>query len=515
MEELLHTIEFVENIRQHKLIIIAFVLMVFALQPYKVGFESGHHGWVSAHGLALISNATPDNNFLGYTQKTLKEGKEDYLYFDRYPFIFAGGMNLILSTVWDRLDLTIYLARQLMNVIFILSGLLVLRLCRKLFQDPVKAIYVTGFILSSSFLIKYKDMVHFDQPALLGCLLALNGIVDYERERKKKYLIIGALLGSLLGRGYAVVFFLAGWILISLVREWKLKKKVIPAIKALPLIYLFISIPLPALFLGSNIYSEAKIRNIHWEETSIVKSAKHRFGILNYKTKDAVEKKFSWGSYISNQIQRTLDYLTPYSLYGLHVKNFKEKLLHYSSLLPKAIYQILLLFIFFKYFRGWWRQQNLETKWLYCSLSSGGFLWLIVMRNLANYHDYVTLYLIGLVILIWSFLFDQIQRMKWNLNPVVLTVVLSSICLHSVMGWREAGKVNWQSSEFQRIRNELKASDTKRVYLTPSTEEFFLDGVKWGDSFLLSGFTIVHDQNQAQKQISKSYSSEGVRLDLE
>ena len=507
--------KFVENIRQHKLIIIAFVLMVFAFQPFKAGFESGHHGWVSAHTLAQISNATPENNFLGFTQKTLTEGKEDYLYFDRYPFFFAGGMNLILSTVWDRLDLTIYLARQLMNVIFILSGLLVLRLCRKIFRDPVKAMYVTAFVISSSLLIKYKDMVHFDQPALLGCLLVLNGIVDFEWERKKKYLLIGAILGSLLGRGYAVVFFLAGWIIVCLIREWKIHKKIIPTIKALPLLYLIVSVPLPALFLANNISSEAKIRNIEWKETSIVVSAKHRLGLMNYKTKDAVEKKFSWGSYISNQIQRTFDYFTPYSLYGLHVKNFKEKLLHYTSLLPKAIYQMLLLFLFIKFFRGWWREQDEKTKWIYYSLSSGGFLWLIVMRNLANYHEYVSLYLIGLVILVWSFLVDQLQRTKWKLKPLVLTVVLTSLALHSVWGWREAMKVNWQSSEFQKMRKELKASNTQRVYLTPSTETFFLDGVKWGDSFLLSGFTIVHERELAQKQITRVDSTDGIRLNLD
>ncbi len=489
--------------------------MVFAFQPFKAGFESGHHGWVSAHTLAQISNATPENNFLGFTQKTLIDGKEDFLYFDRYPFFFAGGMNLILSTVWDRLDLTIYLARQLMNLIFILSGLLIWRLCRKIFHDPVKAITVSAFVVSASLLIKYKDMVHFDQPALLGCLLTLNGIIDYEHNRNKKYLLLGAILGSLLGRGYAVVFFLAGWVLVCLIREWKVHKKIIPTLRALPLIYLFLSVPLPALFLASNIAAEAQIRKIEWTETSIIVSAKHRLGLMNYKTKDKTEKKFSWPSYISNQAQRTFDFFTPYAVYGLHVKNYKEKFLHYSSLLPKALFQLGLLFLLIKFFPAWWRQQDQNRKWTYYSLSAGGFLWMIVMRNLANYHEYVSLYLIGLVILVWSFIYDQMIHMKKPLKITAIAVVLASLALHSGRGWWEARKVNWQSAEFQKIRSELKAGNIQRVYLTSSTETFFLDGVKWGDSFLLSGFTIVHERELAQKQIIKTDSIEGIRLNLD
>lgn len=491
-----------------------FALLVLVLQPFKVGFEPGHHGWVSAHTLAQISNATPDNFFLGFTQKTIVDGKIDYFYFDRYPFFFAGGMNLLLSMFRDHLDLTIFMGRELMNIIFLLITFFVWRITRLLFNDENKASIVTAFVVSSSLLVKYKDMVHFDQPALVGCLWVLNGILEYEIHGKKRLLIAGSLLGPLMGRGYAVIFFLAGWVLVKFVREFFRTRKILPMIRSLPALCLVGSVPIPALFLVNNIMTEAKIRNVEWIDTSIVFSARHRLGMANYKSSDLKEKKFSWGSYVSNQLQRTMDYFTPYSIYGIHVKNYKKKLLHYSSLIPKALFQLFLLYLFIKFFPPWWRSQEIRTKDHFLYLISGGVLWLIVMRNLANYHEYVTLYLIGAVILCWSFLVDWASSRTKKLKPIAMASVLLSLLMHSGWGWYEAGKVNWQSREFQRIRQELTAIGSERVYLTPDVNKFFLEGVKWGDSFFLSGFIITHDPRDAKKQIVQAETQSGIALEL-
>lgn len=497
-----------------KILFLIFAVMVLLFQPMKSGFAPGHHGWVTAHTLAEISNATPENHFLGFTQKSMVDGKVDYFYFDRYPFIFAGTMNRFLSIFWDKLDISIHVARELMNLIFILSAFLIWKICRLILKDDEKATTVTSFVISASLLVKYKDMVHFDQPALLGCLWALYGILDFETNRNRKNLVLSSLLGPLLGRGYAVIFILAGWLLVKFIKELRFTKNVFVSVRHLPLIYLLISVPLPVLMLGSNILGEARIRNVDWRETSIVQSATHRLGFQNYKTSDSKEKKFSWASYISNQIQRTFDYVTPYVVYGIHVKDYKRKVLHYTTIVPKALFQLLLLFIFFKFFRSWWQKLEEWRRDAFLYLISGGLLWMIVMRNLAHYHEYVTLYLIGFVILSWCFLVDLISSRWVHVQRASLICAVLSLGLHSAIGWKEASEIGWQSREFQKIRHELQAQGVERVYLTPDFESFFLEGVKWGDSFFLSGFIITHRLQDSQKQVVRIETPSGAALEL-
>ena len=491
-----------------------FAILVLVFQPMKTGFEPGHHGWVSAHTLAQISNATPANHFLGFTQKTIVEGHTDYHYIDRYPFFFAGGMNLLLSPVWDNLGWTIYLGRQLMNLIFLFSAFFIWRICRLLHDDEKKATLVTAFVMSSSLFIKYKDMVHFDQPALLGCLILLNGILEYELNGKKRLLYIGAVLGPLMGRGYAVIFFIAGWLLVKFIRNLMDSRKFLDSIRKVPVLFLIISIPLPTLLLANNIAAEARMRKIGWTETSILVSAQHRLGLLKYKTSDLKEKEFSWGSYLSNQVQRTMDFFTPYGLYGLHVKNYKNKLLHYTSILPKAIFQLFLLYLLIKFFPPWWKAHDRKKRDIFLSLVAGGLLWILVMRNLANYHEYVTLYLVGFVIICWSFLVDRFVSQTEKRRKIAALSIVISLSLHSAWGWYEAGKVNWQAREFQKVRDQLKTEKVERVYLTPTVFDFFLDGVKWGDSFFLSGYVITHEPREAQKQILKVMTPEGTALEI-
>ena len=71
-------------------VILFVALIVIVTQNNKVGFEPGHHGWVSAHALAIISKATANNQFVGHTM-SLKDDKNNirYYYFDRAPVFFS------------------------------------------------------------------------------------------------------------------------------------------------------------------------------------------------------------------------------------------------------------------------------------------------------------------------------------------------------------------------------------------------------------------------------------------
>ncbi len=492
-------------VRAQRVPILIFVLclLVFALQPYKVGFEKGHHGWVSAHVLAQIVNAVPENLFLGFTNKLkTASGALDYYYFDRYPVLFSGLSHLVLEGFRDNLAHYIYAGRQWMNVVFVVLGLLVLRLNLRLTDRKEKAWAATLFVLSSSYLMRYKDMVHFDQPALVGCLLVLNGIVDFELTKSKKYLLVGSLLGPLLGRGYSVIFFLLFWVLY---RGWKDVAKAKKGIRSVrvPVLFFLLSFPLPAAMLAWNIAGEAKIRNVPWQETSIVISARRRLGMDDYVHKDNTVKHFSWPSYVNNQLQRTLDYLTPYPLFAVHVKNYKRPVTHYLSLLPKAIYQILLLVFLYKFFRGFWRTTAAKRRELFTVLIGGGALWLLVMRNLAHYHEYVTLYLIGLLMVVWISLTDYLEGTGKPYLKIALSLFLVSVGANFALETFRAQEVNWQPGEFGKVRAVMEQNNLESFYLKEDYLVEFLDGVPFGENFYLSEFAATYTRSQADIVIER------------
>ena len=496
-----------------KLLFLLLIVATVILQPFKVGFEPGHHGWVSAHVLSQISHASFANNFLGYTQEIMYRTGVDYNYFDRYPIIFSGFSHILLSPFWDDLSLYIYMARQWMNVLFLLTAWLVWRLTNKL-SSPEKALNLTILIISSALTIRYKDMIHFDQPAIIGCLLVMNGIADYELSGRKKMLWMGVLIGPLLGRGYAVIFFLAGWAVVRFISEYRKNRLIMPSLKAIPFIILISSIPLPTIMLGANIYSESKIRNVSVLETSIVESAQHRLGFKEYIRDGKPIKNVSWPSYVSTQIGRSLDLITPYILYGFHVKNYKEKFLHYSSLLPKAIFQILIFVLFLKFFSPFWLDLEIVTRRILTTMLLGGVAWLVIMKSLAAFHEYVTLYLFGLTFIVWMFLSDLMEKKQWNVRKIALAIFISSLSLNFIRETLVSQKVNWQSTEFQKVRDSIKSSGGKVIYVTDSSENFFLDGVKYGDSFYLSGFTLTYDRDLADFQVVKNSVNDKPTLEV-
>ena len=80
-----------------------FVVVAFAVfwtQNEKVGFERGHHGWVTSHTLAILDKANLENGFVGFALRLVKpDGTKHFDYFDRYPVLFSVAMNRLFDMV--------------------------------------------------------------------------------------------------------------------------------------------------------------------------------------------------------------------------------------------------------------------------------------------------------------------------------------------------------------------------------------------------------------------------------
>ena len=187
-------------------------VIVFATQFAGTGFGERHYGWVSSHGLSIASRATPVNGFVGHARTILNtDGTLDYVYFDRYPIFYSALLGALISLTED-LTLKVWIARQVMLALFVLAMLLAWRLLRRLSAPPVALTAVTlGF--SGYMLLYYREMVHFDQPALLGMLLLLYIIarVKLECRERWRWLTIVTLVVLGLGRSFVSLSVLGLW----------------------------------------------------------------------------------------------------------------------------------------------------------------------------------------------------------------------------------------------------------------------------------------------------------------
>ena len=204
------------------MVILLVVIWTFVFENRVAGLEPGfddlqpkHHGWVTANTLAIISKATPEHYFVGYALAFKDDqNRPSYEYFDRYPFFFSALFNRLLS-LSDNLAEQLYLAKQLMNLIFLGTLLLGFLIIDKLIRNKPAALTIVLLTFANPYLLWYKDMVHFDQPALFGFLLLIYAIALYKLEGRKTLLYIAPFIAVGLGRGYASYSILFLWLALE------------------------------------------------------------------------------------------------------------------------------------------------------------------------------------------------------------------------------------------------------------------------------------------------------------
>ena len=153
-----------------------FAWVVFATQSGGTGFWYKFHGGVSVHGLAIMSRATPANAFVGNSRTLINA--DDSLrpeYFDRYPVFFSVLVGALINLAED-LSTKVFIARQVMNAVFVLTMLFAWLLLWRLSGQRLLALAIIALACSGYWLLYYRDMIHYDQPALLGMLVLLHTI---------------------------------------------------------------------------------------------------------------------------------------------------------------------------------------------------------------------------------------------------------------------------------------------------------------------------------------------------
>jgi hypothetical protein len=397
----------IRKVRPHILPILllaAIGLFIAQSQNHVVGFEPGygalqpgHHGWVSSHTLAIISHAALANRFVGYATASLNaSGNVDYDYFDRYPVFFSVAMHYLLALT-PRLSTQIYFAKQIMNAIFmttmLAAYLLLFMVCRR------KLVALTASIISmaSGYLLFYKDMIHYDQPALLGMLLLLLAIALAKLHGSRWIVYPAAIAAVSMGRGYASFSVLVIWLVVDAVRLLRQRPQPVRArLSGLLRMDAFraslLGASWGALCLAYNVAVEASIRGIQLQQTSIIQSALNRLA-LNPTFDASYPTVLNLRQFMADQLIRIIRWSFP--LWNYHAP---------------VIINLAILAIMLGVIARYWLRLDPARQDVLVILVFSGMLWLVAMRNLSAFHDYTAMYYLGLAL---AFYLAALSQLRW------------------------------------------------------------------------------------------------------
>ncbi len=354
-------------------------------QPGYDILQPSHHGWVSSQGLAIIATSTPENHFVGYAEQYKDEtGKIVYDYFDRYPVFFAALFNRVLE-LRSTLSGQIYLAKQVMNLIFLATLIVAFLIVDKLLKNKPLALTAVLIAFSNPFLLFFKDMVHFDQPALFGFLLLIYAIALYKIDGYKLPVYIATVIAVALGRGYSSFAVLIVWLAIEGILILKSKglvfgQKVRSILRHPAFIVSILGVVWGAGLLSYNIVIEAQKTNVPILQTGIIDSADRRLS-LNADFNQEYQNITNWGEFTKTEVNRIIQWAFPVNRVNLGF-----------------IGNLALLVVMFGVMWFAIRKQTLEKRIIYLILILSGFVWLFPLRSLTAFHDYTTMYFIGLTL---------------------------------------------------------------------------------------------------------------------
>jgi len=390
------------------------VLLVYGLQAPNRGFYGPNHGWTSSHSLAIMRHATPANAFVGYAlQYRAADGAIQYTYFDRYPPFVSVGMNALMS-LSDSLPVQIALARAAMNAFYLGTVALAGWLAYLFLRDRWLALAAALLAFSGYELVFYKDMVHYDQPALLGNLLVLVAIARFKLTHARPWTVVAAgVIGVSLGRGYSTLVILGLWALwefgVALTRrEGTLRTRLLAGIRTPAALALAVGLVWALGWIGYNLTVEANQQGVSLMDTSIVDSATRRLPFFGEKEggRNIARDVPPWGAFARLELWRLVRWTMPFDWDGLRPEAWLLGLLIVTT--------------------GAGYVARLEGPRAFLAGLTGlwGLVWLAFMINLTHGHDYTMMYAVGTLLVFYIGLVSSAHgRPRFTAGVVALAFV--------------------------------------------------------------------------------------------
>ena len=484
------------------------MLAVFGLQSDKVGFEPGHAGWVSSQHLAIITDSTRENGFVGHACDFVHgNGQVQAFYFNRSPPLFYGAVQTLLSPLKGDLAGYIHWAHQIMNLVFVLTLFLSYRLMRLILRDRWHALAVTLAAFSGYYLLHYKDLVEQNRLSALAIVLVIYAIARFERDGRKLPLLLLVGAAALVGEAPPAIFVVSLWAAFSWVRLVMARKRVGAGarVPVVPLSAFVVAFGVTGAAILYNVLQEAEYRQVGILETQIVDSAMRRTVGAN---KQAEAGDGTFAEFAREQGRRVVRGMIPYP-YSRQL-NPKVNWQRQFNPSPAALAAGLAVGFALVAFMLWrWRREFPLTVLLL--LPASGVFYLFMMRNLSAPHDFTAVSYIGLFLAFWTGVVLLLRRLP-ALVPAVLAMGLfvysvSKLQLHQ--GYI-AQRVNPVTQDLQRVADRIGPGP--RVVHVEGGYRQLLPGVPYALCFMLTDHKLTDAPGLGEFTLTKNPSARGESL---
>ncbi len=445
-------------------------VIVFGTQFAGAGFGNrAHHSWITSQILAIVSRATPVNGFVGHSRSVMDaDGVVDHEYFTRAPIVFDA-LTGTLVNLTDNLTLKVWIARQVMHAIFVLTMLLAWRLLRRLGARPVPALVMVTLGFSGYMLLYYREMFDYAHASLLGMMLLLTAIAEEKQARRPRWrrLTLVALPALALGRGYASLSVLGLWVALEatgiLLRGGLTPTQRLRATFGHPATRLLaVGAVWTLLLLSWNVAHEMARRDLPLAETGIVGSIPERApGGQNARALPPLAEL------ASIMERRLVGWFSPLDEAG-------DRRLQQVAL--AAALALVVVFC---------ARQRPERRVLLLLTAFSGALWIIVMINHSWRHDFTTMYALGIALVFWLAL---LERVRHSLALHALLLLALALFLRNSLEVERRNSDHFRDTavyteDFNRIRHRIGRGQA--VHAAPNLQDEVINRGRYTLGFYL------------------------------
>lgn len=475
-------------------------LCLFITEGVNKGFSPGGlYSGVTVHGITLSKNLIHDEHpFFMFTSKELINGKKNYEAYNRFPVIPFFLTGVLTSPFENNPMLEIYIARQLMNIFFFLSIIVVFRIVDDLLKNKYLALSVALLTFSSYYMTTYNDMVFNDIPALLGFVVAIYAVVKAEQKKlRKRDILIFSIFPVCLGwQPYAVYisWLLVDFLNIFLKRELTLKNKIKNVFRRTSFAVTFLAIIFGISLLSLQLLNEWRIVGGSFSDIPSIKSALWRSGIISSKGYTQYQQTFNWIPFLSGEAHLITIMLLPF---------FPIFQVEPGTMLPVVLVISLIFYIFIKYYR-----ERITVNKIFVIMILSGIFWAIPMRHFVALHDFQAIFFVGFVITVYSLVLSGLRTNAWKFLAFDIALIfLINVALSNHYKTPNI-QMNRIIPQFQNIRAELPQNS--KVYFD-GDRKTVVQYSKFSIDYFLIGCWYT-SREDADYVISKDPDFQGYRL---
>ena len=460
----------------------------------------------SFHTLARAANLTPDLGFVGFERLTLDaEGEVVHDLYNRMPFGSGLLIGLVVAPLAEDLAAQMYAARVLMMLFFFGAVLLAYCALHRLLGDRFVALAAT-LLAFSSFYWQYADLVLSEAaPTVFGFLLVFHGMVVFLQERRLRPLLLRAAAGLLLG--WQVYGLIVPFVLFGLFVEGRRAFResaagaagLRPALRAAaaaglrsPYAGLFaFSVLFGALLLTLNLGGEYRFLEGKTRVTELPSAWSIRY---HFRLEEDFDRRYAdrvdWGPFLTGQGHRIGRAVLPQAVPGFAgaLGSHPQEPLEWEGVVFGALAAVSAI--------GLGAFAPAAARLPFLTLAVSGFVWALPMRHQTAFHDFETLYYLGIPLTLYSLLLLRLRRRagdRWARRAAgaALFVFLWSHHHLAEAGYDEfrERRQNAEISDFEVIRR-ITAGKTVFVPRAPFHRAEF--GGRRAPYFYLTGSVVAH-----------------------